>query len=356
MDDAHFPVPPPAGSATTSDGFRQAVSVAALGPGTPGRRRFGHKQGVLALRFGTLLACLLVLVYFAIEKPGSYATWSNVEGVLTLAAPLMLMAMVLTFPLRVGDFDLSVAYQAQFYSALVVVLMTRDTLSTGIGLVITLVAALLVGTVLGLVVAHSRVSAFVVTLAAGSVLLGLEIEITGNAQISDHIPISFTEIASASVGGVPVPIIIEVVALGLLWLVQEKTIWGRQVSAVGASNEASRLSGVRVEIVRAATFAIVGVGAALSGMLLAAQAQAYYPSSAIGLLLPAYAACFLGSTILRQGTFHVVGTAIGVVFLGALQNGIVQLNYSPAVANVIQGIVLALAVLSSQLGNRLARR
>jgi ribose transport system permease protein len=323
--------------------------------GGGGASSFGRKQSAWLLRYGTLLACVLVLLYFAVEKSDTYPTWANFKGLLTLSAPLMLMAIVLTVPLRVGDFDLSVGYQAQFAGAVTVVLMAKHGFSTPLGIVVTLAAGVIVGTFLGCIVAYSGVSAFVITLAAGSVLFGLEIQVTNNSQVSNNIPKAFTDIASGHWIGIPLPILIEIVAVALLWLIQDKTIFGRQVSAVGSSSDAARLSGVRVELVRAGAFSIVGVGCAIAGMLLASQAQSYYPSAATGLLLPAYAACFLGSTILRPGTFHVLGSVIGVIFLGALQNGIVQLNYSPAVANIIQGVVLALAVLTSQLGRRMAR-
>ncbi|MFC4948145.1 ABC transporter permease [Pseudonocardia sp. GCM10023141] len=326
-----------------------ATAVSATAP------RARRRPGAWLLRYGTLAACVLVLVYFSIAKPDTYPTWSNLAGLLTLAAPLMLMAVVLTVPLRVGDFDLSIGYQTQFYSAFAVVMVAKAGLSSVAAVGLTLLAAVVIGTVLGLLVAYTGVSAFVVTLAAGTILLGLEIQVSGNEQISRGIPLEFTDMATAHLAAVPVPIVVEVIAIALLWLVQDRTVWGRQVAAVGASYEAAKLSGIRVELVRAAAFSLVGCGCALAGLLLAAQAQSYYPNAAIGLLLPAYAACFLGSTILRPGSFHVVGTAVGVLFLAALQNGIVQLNYSPAVANIIQGLVLALAVLASQLGRRMAR-
>lgn len=327
--------------------------------GAPRRRARARgdrsRRAVWFLRYGTLAAFVLVILFFTISLPGTYLTWDTIRASWTFAVPMLLIAAVLTMPLRVGDFDLSIGYQAQLYSGIAVVLMSKGGMGSLESIIITVAIALGIGTAIGLVVAYSGVSAFVVTLAVGIMLFGAEIAVSGNQQISEGISSGFLAIANNSILSVPIPIIIAVVALGILWVLQDRTVWGRNVAAVGSSQEAARLSGIRVELVRAGAFSLVGVGCALAGVILAAQAQAYYPNSATGLLLPAYAACFLGATILRPGTFHVLGTAIGVLFLQAVQTGIVQMNYSAAVANIVQGSILILAVLTSQLGRRITR-
>lgn len=313
------------------------------------------QRAVWFLRYGTLAAFILVVLIFYAALPDTYFTWSNISGTLNLATPLMLIALVLTIPLRVGDFDLSIGYQAQLAASTAVILVAHEQMTTPLAIVIVVAVALVVGTVLGAIIAYSGVSAFVVTLAAGSIILGLEIGISGNATVSLGVPQGYIDIGSARIGNFPATILVSAVTAVVLWYLQDRTVWGRNIAAVGSSKEAARLAGVRVEIVRMSAFTLVGVGCAVAGVILSSQAQAYYPNSATGLLLPAYAACFLGSTILRPGSFHVLGTAIGVIFLQAVQTGIVQLNYSPAIAFAIQGSILMVAVMTSQFGRRLTR-
>ena len=86
----------------------------------------------------------------------------------------------------------------------------------------------------------------------------------------------------------------------LLWFVTEHTVIGRYMAAIGGNPEAARLSGIRVEVVRLIGFVIVGLGAALAGVILTAQAQQYYANAATGYLLPAYAGVFLGAATLRR--------------------------------------------------------
>ena len=136
----------------------------------------------------------------------------------------------------------------------------------------------------------------------------------------------------------------------LLWFVTEHTVIGRYMAAIGGNAEAARLSGIRVEIVRMVGFVIVGLGAALAGIILTAQAQQYYANAATGYLLPAYAGVFLGAATLRANQFHILGTFIGVLFMQTIQTGLIIMNYSAYLANIIQGAILIAAVLLSRVG------
>ena len=112
------------------------------------------------------------------------------------------------------------------------------------------------------------------------------------------------------------------------------------MAAIGGNPEAARLSGIRVEVVRLIGFVIVGLGAALAGIILTAQAQQYYANAATGYLLPAYAGVFLGAATLRANQFHILGTFIGVLFMQTIQTGLIIMNYSAYLANIIQGAIL----------------
>jgi hypothetical protein len=101
------------------------------------------------------------------------------------------------------------------------------------------------------------------------------------------------------------------------------------MAAIGGNQEAARLSGIKVEIVRMLGFVIVGLGAALAGIILTSQAQSYYANAATGYLLPAYAGVFLGAATLRANQFHILGTFLGVLFMQTIQTGLIILNRVP---------------------------
>jgi ribose transport system permease protein len=265
----------------------------------------------------------------------------------------MVIAAVLTVPMIMGDFDLSVGYNTQLMGAFAIVMLANVGVSTGVAIVLTLLLGALVGAVVGGVVAWSKVSAFVITLGAGTIMLGVELKIThGGRNIFEGIPGSFNSIATKEFLGLQLPIWLMFGVYIVLWFLTEHTVIGRYMAAIGGNPEAARLSGIRVEVVRLIGFVIVGLGAALAGIILTAQAQQYYANAATGYLLPAYAGVFLGAATLRANQFHVFGTFVGVLFMQTIQTGLIIMNYSAYLANIIQGTILIAAVLLSRVGSR----
>jgi ribose transport system permease protein len=132
----------------------------------------------------------------------------------------------------------------------------------------------------------------------------------------------------------------------------ERTEIGRYMYAIGGNSEAARLSGVRVRSLRLLGFVIVAFSAAVVGLLLTSQSASYAPNLGISYLLPAFAAVFLGAAVFRPGEFNVLGTVIGVLFLGVIQTGLTMLNLQTYMINLVQGGILITAVLVSRLGQR----
>ena len=126
--------------------------------------------------------------------------------------------------------------------------------------------------------------------------------------------------------GIPIAVIVAGVFAIAIWLLTERTVTGRQMRAVGGNPEAARLCGVRVDLLRTLGFVTTGIAAVVTALLITAQASSYYPNLATAMLLPAYAACFLGTTVFRSNIFDVAGTVIGVAFLAVIQNGLLILG------------------------------
>jgi len=311
------------------------------------------KAGPYFVRYGTIAAFVAVVALFSIARPDTFATWENWKAILNLGSVVMIIAAALTVPMIMGDFDLSVGYNTQLMGAVAIVLLANQAVSTGLTVACTLLLGAAVGAVIGAIVAWSKVSAFVITLGAGTIMLGIELRVTnGGRNIFEGIPSSFNAIATTEFLGLQLPIWITFGVFLVLWFITEHTVIGRYMAAIGGNPEAARLSGIRVEVIRLVGFVIVGVGAALAGIILTAQAQQYYANAATGYLLPAYAGVFLGAATLRVNQFHVFGTLIGVLFMQTIQTGLIIMNYSAYLANVIQGAVLIVAVLLSRVGSR----
>jgi ribose/xylose/arabinose/galactoside ABC-type transport system permease subunit len=122
--------------------------------------------------------------------------------------------------------------------------------------------------------------------------------------------------------------------------------------AVGGSQEAARLAGIRVVRLRVIGFVLAATLAAVAGIMISSDSGAYTPSAGAGFLLPAFAAVFLGSTLRNRGTFTAYGTLVGVLFLGIIQNGLILLGIAVAWVNITQGAILLGAILTARLGPR----
>lgn len=308
-------------------------------------------------RFGTIAGLVVLYGVFAILRPSTFPTSSNLLTILDQASLLGVVAGGLTICLVLGEFDLSIGYTATLGGVI-----ATHWLGTSFGLewiLLALGAGVVVGLVNGFVVAYGRINAFIATLGTGAVVYGLVLALTGgNAQQSNST--SFDKIGQGKVIGIPTPVIISAVILALLWLVLNKTEPGRRIDAVGANAEAARLSGVRISRYRLLGFVMSGFCAAAAGIVLAAELGAGYSDAGNNYLLQAFTACFLGAATLRDGEFHVIGTAVGVLIMGVAFNGLAQLGVAAYWQNIVQGTILvaalSIATITGRLQVRMGRR
>jgi len=215
------------------------------------------------------------------------------------------------------------------------------------GLVAAVIAGLLIGALAGLVngllVTKTRMPSFIATLAMLSVLAGLTLSITqGNPVAVNNA--AFEAIGQAKPLGVPAPILIMVASFVLFGFLLARSRFGRYVYAVGDNAEAARLSGIPVDNVKILAFVISGVLSAIGGFILTARLGTAQPTAGTGLELAAIAAVIIGGTSLAGGRGALVGTAIGAVLLGTIDNGLNLLDVSPFLQDVVKGLVILFAV------------
>jgi ribose/xylose/arabinose/galactoside ABC-type transport system permease subunit len=313
----------------------------------PRPRRPGPFRGVLehARRHGFVLTFVLVIAVFGALEPDSFLTWDNARSIVDISAPLAVLALAVTVVLLLGEFDLSVAFTTQAAMALAVVLMSK----AGAGPFVAVVGGLGIGAAFGVLngisVAYWRIPSFIATLAIGTVASGFELAIAPSS-IFEGVPQSYEHIAKSRVfGGIPLSVVIVAMMAVLLAVLLRKTVYGRHVTAIGDNALAASLSGVPVRRVVFLGLVIAGVAASVAGILLSSKAMSYYPAAAGGLLLPAYAAAFLGLSLGAGWRFNVTGTVLGVLFLSTISTGLVMLQQPTWLATIIQGLLLLISVL-----------
>lgn len=306
-------------------------------------------------RYGTLIGLAGMLIFFSLSAPGIFFTVPNMLNILSQASLTAIIAAGLTLILVVGEFDLSIGYLASFCGLMVVGLMARE----GVPVIPAILMAIAIGAMVGLIsatlVTKVRINAVIATLGVGTALVGVGFAYS-SFPIATGVPESFTAISLGRVFfGIPNTILIMVAVLAVLWVILNKTDLGQKMQAVGGNVEAARLSGIRVDRVKMFAFAVAGMCAAITGILLSSRVGSGTIGAADGYLLDAFAAVFLGSATLRDGEFHIVGTLVGVLIIAVGFNGLAIFGAPTYVQPIFKGAILIIAVGLSSIARRYLR-
>lgn len=316
-------------------------------PGTAGRERVAS----LLARYGVLMAIVATFVVFSLLKPDAFFTTLTMKGILRDCAPLLVVSLGVTVVLVMNEYDLSVGGMISLLATLVIVFLSTqyEGLNYVLAIALTLVVGALLGLFNGVMIAYVRLPSFILTLAMGTVFTGAGLQLVGSQSVFDGIDPGYLKIANGTFLGFSNVVYIGLVVLLLVHVLLRHTEPGRYMYAIGGNPEAARLSGLRVKMLKAAGFGIVGLAAAIAAVLMTSQAGASNPNTGVGLLLPAYAAAFLGSSMFRVGVFTPLGTALGALYLQIIGTGLTILSLSGPLVQLIQGGILVAAVLVSRL-------
>lgn len=296
-------------------------------------------------RYGAVLMLIIVCIVFSILSPDSFATKQNAVTILQQQAVLACLALGLLLPIAVGEFDLSVGYVLGFVAVVAADLGGNTGLPGGLIIPICIVIGLLIGTLNGVLTAKFRIHSLIATLGVGFAVSGATIGVSGGTTLFKGISPIIPELANTNVLGLKSAVWIVFALAMLLFVVLEFTPFGKRIYAVGGSERVARLAGVRTDAIKIAAFAIAGGMAACAGLLQLGQAGGATPSFGINLLLPAFAAIFLGATAIKPGVFNVWGTIIAILLLAAGFTGLGLQGVPLWVEPIFDGTVLLVAVL-----------
>lgn len=298
-----------------------------------------------------LLTLLLILVVtFGIAQP-IFLTPENLINAVSSVAVLWFVAMGATFVLLAGGIDLSSGAIASAGGILLALTLIGG-IPTWLSIVLSIgFGALIGGVVNGVLIGYLKLNVFVVTLASMISITGAVSLWTGTQSYYVSDP-TLAWLTSGSIGPVPVIIIAMLLVFAILLFVQKRTHFGRAVYAVGGGMLAARLSGIRVSGVTASIYAIAGATAAIGGIVAVGRVGAATPVVDNTLPLQAIAAILLGGTSLAGGAGGLGGTALGVLFMGLLQNGLSISGVPSFWQQVLTGVVLVVAVLADRFKGR----
>ena len=324
----------------------------------PAPIQVGSAPGVerLILRFGLLALFAGVTVYFAVSEP-SFRSVDNIISILQSVSTVGIIALGVTVSMVVGGFDLSIGANAGFTVMLCAIGLVLFAWPTVAVVPIALAAGLLIGALNGLLIVRLKVPDLLATLGMLFVLQGLQLLPSRGQSISTGVVLgekeytgiftdAFLYIGRGKLfGEVPFPIVIFAVVAVVLWVVLDRTRWGRQLYAIGGNPEAARLAGVRVDRLRIAAYVVSGGLAALGGIILAARIGEGDVGAGSPFLLDAVAAALVGYAVLAVNRPNILGTTIGAVFLGIMLNGLTIKNFPYYTQDFVKGVVLMVALL-----------
>lgn len=306
-------------------------------------------------RYGLVLLAVALFILFTLIEPGLFATWGNVQGMLSAQSVSLILALAVVIPLRAGDFDLSVASVMVFSSAAAPLLWGSVGLPLPLAIIATIAFGVLVGLVNSFFIVWLNLNAFVVTLGSMTLIEGLTTWITGGNLVS-KVPQGLLDFSRTQVFGLPLAVYYGwVLAVGL-WYVLEMTPLGRYLLFVGGNRESARLAGIRVARVRMVAFLCSAVLSSVAGLILVGKLGVADPTLGASYLLPPYAAAFLGIAAVQLGRFNAGGTVIAVYLLIIATTGLLLLGTESWVTNVFNGAALILAITFASLAGSRGRR
>lgn len=300
-------------------------------------------------QIGVALALIVLVALMAFIAPYFWTT-GNLLEVMRQVSAIAILAAGGTFVILTAGIDLSVG-SALGLCAMVAIVVADNGLSPWTAILLCLVAGVAIGLVNGVVTAFLALPAFIVTLAALTYLRGFVYVGTGGTTVTPD-EVAFSWIGQSSLLGVPVAAWIMIVVYAGGWFLLNRTIFGRQIYAIGGNAEAARLSGISVRRVTAMVYVISGLTAGIAGLIIAARLQSAVPDLGSGYELNAIAAIVLGGTSLMGGRGSLLGTLIGALFIGVLSNGMTLMNVESFYQQIIMGFVILLAVLVDRLRRR----
>lgn len=297
-------------------------------------------------KFQSLIGLIVFSVIVAFIN-SRFMTTSNILNILRQTSINAVIATGMTFVILTGGIDLSVGSILGFSGA-VAAMMLASGVDSLIAIPVALIVGLVVGALNGVLISKGKLQPFIVTLATMTMLRGATLVFTDGKPIGTGFEANsklFAWFGNGYVLGIPVPIIVIIVTFLVALFVLTQTKIGRYVYALGGNEEATKLSGISTDKVKIFVYAISGMMAALAGIIITSRLSSAQPTAGSGYELDAIAAVVLGGTSLAGGTGTIVGTMIGALIIGVLNNALNLMDVSSYFQMLAKGSVILLAVL-----------
>lgn len=289
-----------------------------------------------------LVGLLIVSTFMAFASENFFSV-NNIVNILRQQSIIGILAIGMTFVILTGGIDLSVGAVMALCGTIGAGIMVHMGLHGGVGLLAMIVVGILFGLFNGLLVAWGKMPAIIVTLATMLIARGLALLYTGGHPVSG-LPSWISWFGIGRVWGIPVPVIIMVMLYAMAWVILHRTAFGRHVYAIGGNETAANLSGVNTKRIKLIVFMISGFTSAMAAIILTGRLMSGQPGAGVAFELDAIAMVVLGGAAIAGGRGLILGTLIGALLLGIINNGLNLMGINPYLQGVIKGFIILLAI------------
>ena len=293
----------------------------------------------------TVIALIILMAVITIIN-SNFLTANNLLNLLLQVTSNALIAFGMTFVILTGGIDLSVGSILALSSAL-----TAGLLGSGMPVTLAILISLILGCILGmmngLLISYGKLAPFIVTLATMTIFRGATLVYTNGNPITKGLSDTFLFqfLGQGYIVGIPFPVIIMFIVVIVLYVLLHKTAFGKSVYAIGGNEKAAYISGVKLNKVKIIIYSISGVMASISGLIITSRLSSAQPTAGASYEMDAIAAVVLGGTSLSGGKGRILGTLIGALIIGVLNNGLNIIGVSAFWQQVVKGVVILIAVL-----------
>ena len=311
------------------------------------RKIFGMTLGSFIGRFGAFFGLLFLVIFLSISSD-VFLTSSNLQNITRQATVNAFLAIGLLMAIITGGIDLSVGSILALAMCSLAILVVKWGVNPYLGILACLAVGVLVGWVNGMLLTKLHLPhPFIATLGTMNIARGLALIITGASPISGFDRAGAPQIlylGAGSIGPVPVAFIVVILVYIVFHIILSNTSFGRHIYAVGGNTNAARLSGINVNKTLVIVYSLSGLMAGLAALMLAGRTNSGYPNAGAGYELDAIAAVIIGGASFSGGSGTIGGTAIGVLLIAVLRNGLVLLGVPTEWQTVAIGLVIIGAV------------
>jgi len=301
------------------------------------------RRGDALRKASVAIGCVTLFLVFSVLNSTFYQP-SNLVDIMLQSSINAIIAVGMTLVIMTKGIDLSVGSIVGLSSMVAADMLTHGLLAgVGAGLLVGLVCGLLNGTL----IARLKLPDFIVTLGTLSVYRGAALIYTDGQPIYG-LSKEFRAVFAGHLFDIPTPVLLALAVAAFAYVLVRYTALGEQIIAVGGNEEAARLSGVNIERVKVTVYTISGMLSSLAGLVLIARIGAAEPIGGNGFELQAIGSAVIGGASLFGGVGNALGSLVGALTLGGLQNGLTLMNVPSFWQYVASGVVVILAVFADQ--------